>query len=94
MVATHSFCGPWHIDLERAGRDVQDWMLEKLNGAKSYSPFLDTYISVRFEKDDPRSRSDRTDYWANLWGKGWDNWLTGYAVVRLGDSDVGLRLVT
>lgn len=64
-----------------------------LNGEKRFSPVLDTYLCVRFLREDPRSHADRRDYWAEVWGKGWDDWLKGYAVVAIGESDVQRRII-
>jgi hypothetical protein len=80
--------------LDLLDNTVRGWIFSKLDGHKLYSPTLDTYICVRFSMDDPRRRADGTDYWTEKWGVGWDDRLTGYAVVKLGETDVGHRLCT
>jgi hypothetical protein len=80
--------------LELLDLSTQDWILNNLNGGKKYSPLLDTFICVRFPMDDPRRGADKTDYWAEKWGVGWDDRLTGFAVIKLGETDVGHRLCT
>jgi hypothetical protein len=79
-------------DLELLDATLQNWILTTLNGNKKYSPLLDTYICVRFPRDDPRRAADKSDYWAEKWGVGWDDRLTGFAVIKLGETDVGHRL--
>lgn len=79
-------------DLEALDVKIQDWILFNLDGSKRYSPHLDTYICVRYPRDHPNRAADKTDYWTEKWGVGWDDRLTGYAVIRLGDNDVGHRL--
>jgi hypothetical protein len=80
--------------LDALDNTSRNWILANFNGRKLYSPMLDTYICVRFALDDPRRGADGTDYWAEKWGVGWDGRLTGYAVVKLGETDVGHRLCT
>ena len=84
----------WAADLDAMPVRVQNAILANLDGGKQYSPLIDTYICVRFPSGDARRKSDRTNYWSELWGKGWDNYLTGYAVIKYGETDVGLRLFT
>lgn len=79
-------------DFERMDSHVQANIDQLLNGGKAYSPVLDTYVCFRFLRDDPRALADTSDYWSEKWGKGWDNWLKGFAVIKFGESDVGLRL--
>lgn len=79
-------------DFDLLPAPLKDNILKVLNGGKAYSPYLDTYICFRFLKDDPRYKADKSNYWAGLWGKGWDDWLTGYVVIKCGETDVGLRL--
>jgi hypothetical protein len=80
------------IDLELLDNNIKQWILSTLNGGNKFSPFLDTYICVRFLQDDSRRGADTTDYWAEKWGVGWDYHLTGYAVIKLGETHVGHRL--
>ena len=79
-------------DLEALDPALWDWILKHLNGSKRYSPLLDTYVCARFLREDLRRAADQTDYWAEKWGVGWDDRLTGFAVVKLGESDVGRQL--
>jgi len=81
-------------DMENLERSVVNAIILDLDGGHQYSPLLDTYINFKFPEGDPRSSGDRTRYWADLWGRGWDDYLTGYAVIRIGESHVGLRLLT
>lgn len=83
----------WATDLDKVDPAIVAEIFRLLNGGKIYSPVLDTYICVRFLKEDPRHLADKTLYWTEKWGKGWDDWLKGYAVLRLGENDVGFRLV-
>lgn len=63
-----------------------------LNGGKQYSPYLDTYLCFRFLREDPRAKADTTDDWSEKWGVGWDNYLTGFVVIKYGESDVSVKL--
>jgi hypothetical protein len=67
-------------------------LLTTLNGGKQYSPFLDTYICFVFPEGDPRELGGTEDYWAEKWILGWDNKLKGFAVILLGETDLGLQL--
>lgn len=71
---------------------IQNFILIELNGGKKYSPALDTYVCFRFLREDPRRAADTTDYWTEKWGIGWDDRLKGYAVIRIGESDVGRKI--
>lgn len=81
-------------DMQQLPPSISTALISELNGGKRYSPYLDTYINFRFPEGDPRSPADRSRYWAELWGRGWDDHLTGYAVVRIGESHVGLQLLS
>ena len=52
---------------------------------KAYSDSLDSYVCL---DDDPKLLA----YWHRQWGAGRDERLKGYAVIRVGENDVGLRL--
>jgi hypothetical protein len=78
--------------LDTLDNTCRKWIFANLDGHKRYSQLLDTYICVRFAMDDPRRAADGTDYWAEKWGVGWDDRLTGYVVIKLGETDVGYRL--
>lgn len=82
----------WAYDLDMIDPVLSNALLDHLNGGKKYSPALDTYVGIRFHKDDPRKPADNTLYWAEKWGIGWDDYLKGYAIIKLGENDVGLRL--
>jgi hypothetical protein len=82
----------WVQHLESLDPSLQSDLLANLNGGKAYSPALDTYFCARFLREDPRCVADTTAYWGEKWGKGWDDWLKGYAVIKLGETDVGYRL--
>lgn len=68
------------------------WTLHDLNGKKINGGFVHFYTSFRFRQEDPRAVADRSAYWGETWGKDWEGNLKGYSVIRVGDSDVGLRL--
>jgi hypothetical protein len=82
----------WADHLQTLDVNLQNWLLQNLNGNKVYSPVLDTFFCAKFARDDPRKAADKTDYWARKWGVGWDDFLKGYAILKLGETDVGLRL--
>lgn len=82
----------WVQHLESLDPSLQSSLLANLNGGKAYSPALDTYFCARFLREDPRRGADMTAYWCEKWGKGWDDWLKGYAVIKLGETDVGYKL--
>lgn len=71
---------------------VRQALLNALAGGKRYSPVLDTYVSVIFPKGDPRVLGGTDDYWAEKWLLGWDDRLKGFAVILLGETDLGFRL--
>ena len=48
-------------------------------------------MCIQFLASDPRRAADMSDYLALNWGVGRDNYLKGYAVLRLGEKDVGNR---
>lgn len=52
---------------------------------KSYSQKLDSFICL--DND-----ANRVAYWHRQWGAGRDEKLKGYAIIRVGENDVGLRL--
>jgi hypothetical protein len=80
------------MDFEALDVSSQSAIVNQLNGGKKYSPLLDTYICIQFAESDPRRAADKSAYWAYKWGVGWDDYLKGFAVLRLGESDVGNRL--
>nr|WP_158926839.1 hypothetical protein [Acidisphaera sp. S103] len=71
---------------------VRQRLLYALGGGKRYSPVLDTYITVIFPKGDPRVHGGTDDYWAEKWLMGWDDKLKGFAVILLGETDLGFQL--
>lgn len=73
----------WADHLDTLDPNLRNFLFRNLNGNKAYSPVLDTYICVRFSRDDPRRAADKTDYWAQKWGVGWDSYLKGYAAIKL-----------
>lgn len=82
-----------HVEaMDALPQHVADDLINTFNGGKRYSPALDTFIAVQFRKEDPRSRADRSSYWSGWWSRGRDESLKGYAVIKLGETDVGLRL--
>lgn len=70
----------------------QDLLLQDV--AAGTIPSLDSYVFVAYPVGHPRRSTpeDRWPYWAEWWGVDRAGWLKGTAVLRLGDSDVGLRL--
>jgi hypothetical protein len=79
--------------LDRLNMASVAWIFANLDD-KNYSSLLHTYVCVRFARDDPRRAADRTDYWTEKWGVGWDDRLKGYVVIKLGETDVGHKLCT
>lgn len=71
---------------------VRQRILSALSGGKRYSPVLDTYVSIVFPPGDPRAGAGTDDYWAEKWLVGWDGRLKGFAVILLGETDLGIRL--
>lgn len=71
---------------------LQVSVIKLLNGKQKFDPLLDTYLAMRFDLSDPRYSSDSTRYWSEFWSLDRDNALKGYACVRIGYSDVQLRL--
>lgn len=69
-----------------------EFIMEKLNGGKIFSDFLDIYLCPLFYRSDPRRGADASDYWSAWWGVGRDNWLKGFVVIGIGETDVQRRL--
>lgn len=84
----------FYNDFEMLDSTLQANVWSLLNGGKRYSPVLDTYICFRFLRDDPRAMADGSRDWSEKWSVGWDDWLKGFAIIKLGETDVGLRLFT
>jgi hypothetical protein len=82
----------WINHLETLDPTIQAWILANLNGGYAYSPVLDTYFCARFLREDPRYSADKSAYWGEKWVKDWEDWLKGYVVIKLGETDVGRRL--
>lgn len=82
----------WAQSFDLLPPPVQHAIINSLNGGNKYSPLLHTFICFRFLREDPRRAADRTAYWTEKWGVGWDDHLKGYAVLKLGETDVGLKL--
>lgn len=80
-------------DFDKLDPNAQTWMWSKLRAGKAYSPYLHVFLVFRFLDGDPRRAADKTAYWSEIWGKGWDDWLTGYVAIATGESDVGFRLI-
>ena len=72
---------------------LTNFLLYELNGGKKWSRWLDTYVLPLRMSADGRYNTDSLDYWGNQWGQGRDKWLKGFVVLRLGETDVGLRLL-
>ncbi|MGD0104565.1 MAG: hypothetical protein ABSC06_11060 [Rhodopila sp.] len=81
---------PEHLDQQTP--EARAFVLTNLNGGKAYSPLLDTYMCFMFPVGDPRQAASSEDYWAEKWLVGWDDRLKGFAVVKLGESDVWFNL--
>ncbi|MBW5437444.1 hypothetical protein FXB41_22610 [Bradyrhizobium canariense] len=82
----------WAQSFDLVHPAVQQVVINSLNGGNKYSPLLHTFICFRFLREDPRRAADKTDYWTEKWGVGWDDHLKGYVVLKLGETDVGLKL--
>jgi hypothetical protein len=81
-----------HVEeLETIDNNIRNDLLSR-SGQKFKNDLIHFFFCVRFRKEDPRFGADKTAYWGETWGKDWADALKGYAVVRLGDTDVGLRL--
>lgn len=72
--------------------EAQSFVVNMLNGNKTYSPFIDSYICVMFPQGDPRHGANTEDYWAEKWLNGWDDRLKGFVVIKLGESDLWFNL--
>lgn len=63
---------------------TQNFLLS-IKGRGTYSSKLDAYCLLTFLREDPRNKAfDRSEYWAEKWGVGWDRYLKGYAVIKIG----------
>ena len=80
-------------DFQALDLTVQNAIWLNLNGGKKYSPHLDTYLCFRFLREDPRAKADGSDDRSENWGVGWDDHLTGFVVIQLGETDVGRKLL-
>jgi hypothetical protein len=83
----------WVSDAERLDPRTYSDIMNRLNGGHKFSPGLDTYLCPRFDQNDPRKAADLTDYWSEKWGKGRDDWLKGFVVIAIGDTDAQHRLL-
>jgi hypothetical protein len=81
------------FDFKKLEQAAQQDIWLNLNGGKQYSQHLDTYLCFRFLSEDPRAKADGTNDWSEKWGIGWDDHLTGFAVLQLGETNVGLKLL-
>jgi hypothetical protein len=79
---------------ERFPENLQQVLNERLNG-KTYHPLLDTYLLVSATRDHPMSDIYRQveEYWIGWWSVSRGNWLKGIADIRVGETDVGLRVL-
>lgn len=81
-----------HVEeFERLPLQRQQYLIN-LHGRKIGNNLIDFHLCIRFRREDVRAPADRSDYWGRTWGADWDNDLKGYVVIRVGDTDVGLRL--
>lgn len=83
----------WTADAEKLDNAVFDDIMKRLNGGHNFSHALDTYLCPRFDRHDPRFGADLTDYWTEKWGKGRDDWLKGFIVIVVGETDAQRRLI-
>jgi hypothetical protein len=63
-------------------------------GDGRFAPALHVFVAVTRERghpDHPMSQM-MIDYWAQWWGVTREDWIKGMPVVRIGETDVGLRL--
>jgi hypothetical protein len=71
---------------------IKEWIIMMLSDQK-FSPLLDTYVCINYLRDDPRRIIlDRTAYWGGWWSGDRDGRAKGYAVIKLGETDVGHRI--
>jgi hypothetical protein len=83
----------WAVDGERLDSLIFRDIMNKLNGGHRFSSALDTYLCPRFDRSDSRYSADLTDYWADKWGKGRDDWLKGFIVIGVEETDAQRRLL-
>lgn len=84
----------WVSDAEKLDQAVYADIMQRLNGGHKFSVGLDTYLCPRFARDDPRRGADLTNYWSDKWGKGRDDWLKGFVVIAIGETDAQHRLAS
>lgn len=57
-----------------------------LNQTKSFDGFLHMFVCIQYPEDDPRAKGSGYDYWAFRWQVDWENFLKGFAIVKLGGN--------
>ncbi|WP_371717099.1 hypothetical protein [Ancylobacter sp. TS-1] len=82
-------------DFDRLDPMVQNTIMSRLSG-KTYHPRLDTYAFVSGPRDHEYADifAETENYWAEWWSVARAGWLKGVAVVRLGETNVGLRILS
>ncbi len=80
--------------LSSKDNDNYDFIMKHLNSGRKFHPLLDTYVAIEFNQDDPRSKTSNLSYWAELWGVDREKFLKGFAVIKIGESDVWHRIFT
>lgn len=67
-------------------------MLHIINGRHLFGEVLETFLVPTRPVGHPDYDSEFMHYWGGMWGKGYDDSLKGYAIITMGETDVGLRL--
>lgn len=62
---------------------------------ETFSPDLHVFVIVSRPRDHPDrpTLDEAAKYWAQWWSVTRENWVKGMAVLRLGETDVGLRIL-
>lgn len=78
-----------HLD----GQTLEAWdLVQRFHGRGWHSPLVHAYLFVTFAIDDPRHGTSGEDYWAEKWNVGWDDYLKGIAIIRMGETPFASRL--
>jgi hypothetical protein len=82
------------VDFHDTLNQIQNNLIDLAN-TESYIDGIDSYVYVAYPRDHPLYNSgiDEKETWAEMWGcEHSKKWLKGLAILRLGESDVGLRI--
>jgi hypothetical protein len=61
-----------------------------------FGPALHVFVVITREKGHPGYALSQqlVDYWSRWWAVSRENWIKGIPVIRLGETDVGLRVLS